>query len=140
MNSTINLDELDPRTRGKALRRMTPRDEPCAVPGCCAGRVTADCCYQHSLAGKGNSRLLPNDGIIDWVAVDVAARGLRRVRLTWVERDIAIGRILAEGGNLTQAERLTGGRVSNVPDSPRVQSARRIAEYLMRTGNGTPDA
>lgn len=51
--------------------------------------------------------LLPDDGIIDLVAVDIAARGQRIVRLTARERRLAADRILAAGGDLrTVAERL----------------------------------
>jgi len=42
--------------------------------------------------------LLPEDGIVDLIAVDVAAHGYRRVRLTWQERFLAEQRIRAEGG------------------------------------------
>lgn len=33
--------------------------------------------------------LLPNDGILDWIAVDIAATGVREVRLTKLEQMIA---------------------------------------------------
>ena len=43
--------------------------------------------------------LLPEDGIIDPVAVEIAARGTRRVRLTAAERRLAAALILARGGS-----------------------------------------
>jgi hypothetical protein len=43
--------------------------------------------------------LLPDDGIIDPVAVEIAARGARRVRLTAAERRLAAALILARGGS-----------------------------------------
>ena len=42
--------------------------------------------------------LLPEDGIIDPVAVEIAARGTRRVRLTARERRAAAALIVARGG------------------------------------------
>ncbi len=41
---------------------------------------------------------LPDDGIIDPVAVEIAASGARRVALTRTERQLAAARILASGG------------------------------------------
>ncbi len=45
------------------------------------------------------TRTLPDDGIIDLLAVDIAARGLRPVALTRTERLLAAARILAHGGS-----------------------------------------
>lgn len=42
--------------------------------------------------------LLPDDGIIDPVAVEITAAGTRRVRLTLPERHAAAALILARGG------------------------------------------
>lgn len=42
--------------------------------------------------------IIPDDGIVDDVAVSVAASGTRKVRLTLRERRLAAERILAEGG------------------------------------------
>jgi DNA-binding CsgD family transcriptional regulator len=42
--------------------------------------------------------VLADDGIIDMVAVDIAARGMRPVALTPAERQLAAARILAQGG------------------------------------------
>lgn len=49
--------------------------------------------------------LLPEDGIIDPVAVEVAARGTRRVRLTAAERRLAAALILARGGSANDIAR-----------------------------------
>jgi hypothetical protein len=48
---------------------------------------------------SGSRFLLPEDGITDELAVDIAARGERPVALTPGERRLAAGWILAEGGN-----------------------------------------
>lgn len=133
-NSTLPLPD-DPRARRNALRKIKPSDVQCAVPGCPHGRVTHDCCYSHSLAGLDNSNTVPNDGIIDWIAVDVAARGLRKVRLTWVEKDIAVGTIFARGGGPEEAENFTGARVTSASTQRRFLAAQRIAEALNRTSN-----
>jgi hypothetical protein len=42
--------------------------------------------------------VLAEDGIIDMVAVEIAARGMRPVALTPAERQLAAARILARGG------------------------------------------
>jgi hypothetical protein len=47
--------------------------------------------------------VLPDDGIIDPIAVEIAAGGQRPVRLTRAERRATAARILAKGG--TQAVR-----------------------------------
>jgi len=46
---------------------------------------------QHSL-------VLADDGIVDPIAVEIAARGTRTVALTPAERQLAAARILARGG------------------------------------------
>jgi hypothetical protein len=43
--------------------------------------------------------VLADDGIIDPIAIEIAARGLRPVALTHAERQLAAARILAHGGN-----------------------------------------
>jgi hypothetical protein len=51
--------------------------------------------------------LLPDDGIIDPIAVEIAAKGERRVHLTAPERHAAAQIILARGGTVPLiAERL----------------------------------
>ena len=42
--------------------------------------------------------VLADDGIIDPIAVELAARGARPVALTRAERQLAAARILAQGG------------------------------------------
>jgi hypothetical protein len=43
--------------------------------------------------------VLADDGIIDLIAVEIAARGTRPVALTRTERQLAAARILARGGS-----------------------------------------
>jgi hypothetical protein len=51
--------------------------------------------------------VIPDDGIIDPIAVEIAASGQRMVRLTRAERRAAAARILARGGTAwTVASRL----------------------------------
>ena len=52
--------------------------------------------------------LLPDDGIIDPVAVEIAARGTRRVRLTARERRAAAALIVARGGTANDIARRLG--------------------------------
>jgi hypothetical protein len=52
-------------------------------------------------AATGRSRAgwtLPDDGIIDMIAIEIAANGVRPVPLTPAERHLAAARILANGG------------------------------------------
>jgi hypothetical protein len=49
---------------------------------------------------KTSPWLLEDDGIVDEVAVAVAAAGLRDVRLTETERRLAAARIMADHGHL----------------------------------------
>lgn len=56
---------------------------------------------------RADEWLLQDDGIVDGWAVQMAAMGLRRVRLTWPERFIAADLIRAAGGSLADVgERL----------------------------------
>jgi hypothetical protein len=56
---------------------------------------------------RGDAWMLPDDGIIDPIAVEVAAKGERRVALTAPERRAAAEMILARGGTVRDiAERL----------------------------------
>jgi hypothetical protein len=124
----------------KALRKRSVSDRQCGYPTCNGkalineeGDVT-DCCLKHSLGNSDTENNLPNDGIIDWTAIEVAVKGLRPVHLTWVEKDIALGAILAEGGCLADGERLLGIRALGVKQrgSRRVKAAIQIAEALRR--------
>jgi hypothetical protein len=57
------------------------------------------------------SLTLPDDGIIDLIAVEIAVRGSRPVALTYAERQLAAARILARGGTpylLSKRLRISG--------------------------------
>ena len=74
-----------------------------------------------------NLWVLPDDGIIDPVAVEIAASGQRPVRLTTAERRAAAARILAGGGTAgVIAQRL---RMSYA-------AARVLAASIAETGEG----
>jgi hypothetical protein len=79
---------------------------------------------------RGDVWMLPDDGIIDQVAVEIAVKGERRVRLTAPERRAAAEMILARGGTVkTVAERLCMS-----------DSAASALAYLIRNGyTRTPD-
>jgi len=51
------------------------------------------------------SWVLTDDGVIDPIAVEIAASGSRPVALTRAERQLAAGRILARGGTLSLISR-----------------------------------
>jgi hypothetical protein len=124
----------------KALRQREVSDKDCGYPACGGkalvdeeGDVT-DCCYRHSLGNSDTDKNLPNDGIIDQTAIEVAVKGLRPVKLTWVEKDIALARILAAGGTLADGERNLGINVQGARQrsSRRVKAAFQIAEVLTK--------
>ncbi|KAB2347247.1 hypothetical protein [Actinomadura rudentiformis] len=52
--------------------------------------------------------VLPEDGIVDPIAVEIAAAGTRRVALTATERLLAAARILAAGHHQTEMARRLG--------------------------------
>lgn len=52
--------------------------------------------------------VIPEDGIIDAFAVQIAASGQRRVRLTRMERRLAAALILARGGSAYQVHKRLG--------------------------------
>jgi len=130
-------------TDRKALRRREVSDRRCGYPACDGKALmdeegfATDCCYRHSLGNSDTDNNIPNDGIIDWTAIEVAYEGSRPVRLTWVEKDIALGYILAAGGTLADGERHLGIKVQGVRqrNSRRVKAAERIAAHLVSTRN-----
>jgi hypothetical protein len=90
--------------------------------------VTDDCCYAHSLNNRA-ANVVPNDGVIDWLAIDIAVDGSRPVRLTWVEQEIAAATILANGESAREA----GRRVrSDLRQTARRERVERMAEFIQR--------
>jgi hypothetical protein len=74
---------------------------------------------------------LPDDGIIDPVAVEIAARGARPVTLTPAERHAAAARILAKGGTpYLISRRLRVSRTTAVTLAARCQPTEAIASWL----------
>ena len=105
--------------------------KPCGVPGCLAPREEHDCCDEHSRPDYGNSPVFsPNDGIIDEVAIDVVARGIRQVPLTWVEAEIAAGTMLARGLTITETMERLGSEFKST--GRRREEIERIRNVLLR--------
>jgi hypothetical protein len=123
-------------TREK-MRRRRVSEKACAYPGCPGSalfdehQIVTDLCYEHSINRPGPGTL-PNDGWIDWTAIEVGEQGAREIRMTWVEKDIALGRILAAGGTLADGERNLGIYCENrnQQQNRRVQAAYQIARHL----------
>lgn len=69
----------------------------CLVPGCKRVRTDEDCCPWHARKKVTSPNTLQNDGVIDWLAIDLMVEGARDVKLTWLERDIVAARLLAGG-------------------------------------------
>jgi hypothetical protein len=111
------------------------------VPGCKGLALldeedeVTDCCYEHSLQGSDTDNALPNDGIIDWTAIEVAAQGARSVGLTWVEKDIVMATVLAEGGNITTALERAGVHHQCAHQGRRATAVQRIVEALVSTSS-----
>ena len=94
-------------------------NELCQYPAC-EGEPEFQLCIEHSTiwgptADRLRDGLLPNDGIIDWTAITVAAQGARPVSLTWVEREIAAITICAWGGTREEASQLLGYKIHTHP-------------------------
>ena len=107
--------------------RRLGKDE-CMAPGCCGPVWARGLCTKHLKQWqRGRYQnpdpwLLPDDGIIDDIAVDVAVKGLRPVRLTQRERELAGAGILALGGS----EDALRANLS----LPTVRHARELAELI----------
>lgn len=127
--STLSRN-AETKRRLKALRSLPASGEECQVPGCTEDKITEDCCYEHSLDDAHNALQgsLPNDGIIDWVAVDLAVQGVRPVRLTRVEKDIAIAKMLKTGRSPTAVADSLGVSHTSINDSGR--RGREVARIL----------
>jgi hypothetical protein len=107
------LASADSMAWSYAARRQGP------LPGCVGHKNCANCLAyatawrthvltRHAVRGSQASLFdpappcsrwtLPEDGITDELAIEIAARGIRPVRLTRTERRLAAARILAAGG------------------------------------------
>lgn len=68
----------------------------CLVPGC---TETKDERYEDTCSNHGRRKAvrntIPNDGVIDWLAIDLLIGQSREVAVTWLERDIAAARLAA---------------------------------------------
>ena len=72
------------------------------------------------------SLTLPDDGIIDPLAVEIAAAGTRPIALTSAERQLAAARILASGGTPYQVSarlHISGATALALADRTRRQAA-----------------
>lgn len=110
-------------------------EEQCSYPECKEARKPdTDLCAKYHAAwwspngGGPKPGLVENDGIVDWEAIEIAAGGERAVKLTWVERDIAIMKILAAGHSYFEAALRVGMPVASEHDpSLRGAKFRRLA-------------
>ena len=84
--------------RHPARRRAVPRLPP-------AGPARAGPRRLAPAAGPRSPWVLPEDGITDPVAVELAARGVRPVALTPGERAEVVAAVLAGGGTVSLAAR-----------------------------------
>jgi hypothetical protein len=87
--------------------------------------------------GRCSRWLLREDGVVDEIAVEVAAAGTRPVRLTPTERRLAAALILCRGGSVTDiANRLhitwrlarALAREAGFPNAPGAGTARGVGE------------
>lgn len=77
--------------------------DQCGVPGCDRPRGDLDCCEEiHSKSRPGSRCYRPNDGVIDYVAIDLVTEGVRMIKLTWVEALIAVAKMLVRGVNVNE--------------------------------------
>ena len=83
------------------------------------------------MTGRKYIRLLPDDGIIDPVAVEIAASGERRVRLTKAERQLAAESILIRGGTPS----VISARLHISGTAARTLAAQRESENELEAGS-----
>jgi hypothetical protein len=93
-------------------------------------------------AARGRARwTLPDDGIIDLIAIEIAAGGARPVTLTPAERRLAAARILARGGGaslIAKRLHLSGTTARRLAASIRAAAAPRTAADPRTTSPGWP--
>lgn len=86
-----------------------------------------------------NPWLIRNDGIVDSLAIETAARGARTVRLTVLERDAAAMLILAAGGSTdTIVDRLKVSKPTACTIARRVRRVLAIDGAASRAFPGAP--
>lgn len=86
------------------------------------------------------SMIIPEDGIIDWLAVDIAVRGDRVVMLTVNERSLAVARLMRQGvGCNTVAARLGINRDAAQNLMHRTRKGDREARILREIADGQLD-
>lgn len=95
---------------GAAIRMIAPYDpNKCEFPECSQPKRKMDWCNKHYMRIRRQENtdpyLIAEDGIIDMTAVDIAVAGVRLIRLTVRERELAAQRILAGGGTQTMIRR-----------------------------------
>ncbi len=93
-------------------------------------------------AAPGRARwTLPDDGIIDLIAIEIAAGGARAVTLTAAERRLAAARILARGGGaslIVKRLHVSGTTARRLAASIRAEAARPTAADRHTTSPGRP--
>jgi hypothetical protein len=83
-----------------------------------------------------NPWLIPDDGIVDDVAIEIAVRGRRPVCLTRLERSVAAALILAMGGGTRDlCERL---KVTDKTACQLARQARRLQEIAAESEDAFP--
>lgn len=89
--------------------RLTVRNLcPCEEDECPARHIPSECCKRHSGNCAGQELWLPNDGIIDQVAIDSVVHEAAGIRLTWVEAMIVVAVMLAAGHSVNETTRRLG--------------------------------
>lgn len=102
-------------------------DNQCVYPGCEQPRRDddADVCRRFHSGKRAPGQREPdpymadNDGLVDEEAIWIAFRGIRRVRLSWVERDIVIAMMLGAGMDVKTIAEHTGYLLDKTGDKYR---------------------
>lgn len=82
-----------------------------------------------------NDRMIPNDGVIDWTAIELTLEGVRQVRLTWVEREIVAAIMLSRGETRDDVEDRIGLNLSSSSAGRlQVQRVMDMADYIREHG------
>lgn len=123
---------------------ILPPDLQCVYPGCTWPREEEEDLCEGYHSGKWpnrkerTDRLVANDGIVDWQAIGLTVQGLRRVNLTWVERDIAIAMLLGQGYDVDTVLDRTGYKLEK--DSRKYRRLIEVGRKHYGPSAGTEDA
>jgi hypothetical protein len=88
------------------------------------------CKFPHGAQPQAGRHTIPNDGLIDPIAIEIAVRGTREVRLTWPERYIAAAMMHRLGVSFAEINMRLHWRMSEKT----TRKIREVADAIGRPG------